>query len=93
MEILSAHAAAAGADAETVREMLDCAACDDAVRILREKGLDREALGRVTEKISFHLNHRAEPMEVGVLMFSKEYGILGRSDNEETLLKKIMEER
>lgn len=32
-------------------------------------------------------------MEVGVLMFSKEYGILGRSDNEETLLKKIMEER
>ena len=92
MEILSAHAAAAGADAETVREMLDCAACDDAVRILREKGLDRETLRRVTEKIYFHLNHRAEPMEIGVLMFSKEYGILGRSDNEETLLKKIMEE-
>ena len=55
--------------------------------------MDRETLSRLTEKISFHLNHRAEPMEVGVLMFSKEYGILGRSDNEETLLKKIMEER
>ena len=92
MEILSAHGAAAGADAETIREMLDCAACDDAVRILREKGLDRETLSRVTEKISFHLEHRAEPMEVGVLMFSKEYGILGRSQNADTLLKKIMEE-
>ena len=92
MEILAAHAAAAGVDAEHIREILDCAACDDAVRILRECGRDAPALARVTERALFHLAHRADGMEVGLLMFSKEYGVLGQSENAPALLKKIMEE-
>ena len=92
MEILAAHAGASGADAERVREILDCAACDDAVRILRECGLAEATLARVTERVLFHLAHRADEMEAGVLMFSKEYGILGQSENAPELLKKIMED-
>lgn len=92
MEILAAHAAAAGVDAERIREILDCAACDDAVRILRECGRDAPALARVTERALFHLAHRADGMEIGLLMFSKEYGVLGQSENAPALLKKIMEE-
>lgn len=92
MEILAAHAAAAGVDAERIREILDCAACDDAVRILRECGRDAPALARVTERALFHLSHRADGMEIGLLMFSKEYGVLGQSENAPALLKKIMEE-
>ncbi len=92
MEILAAHAGAAGADAARIREMLDCAACDDAVRILREGGFAEETLARVTDRVLFHLAHRADGMEAGVLMFSKEYGILGQSENAPELLKKIMEE-
>lgn len=92
MEILAAHAAAVGVDAEHTREILDCAACDDAVRILRECGRDAPALARVTERALFHLSHRADGMEVGLLMFSKEYGVLGQSENAPALLKKIMEE-
>lgn len=92
MEILAAHAAAAGVDAELIREILDCAACDDAVRILRECGRDAPALARVTERALFHLSHRADGMEIGLLMFSKEYGVLGQSENAPALLKKIMEE-
>ena len=92
MEILAAHAAAAGVDAEHICEILDCAACDDAVRILRECGRDAPALARVTERALFHLAHRADGMEVGLLMFSKEYGVLGQSENAPALLKKIMEE-
>ena len=92
MEILAAHAAAAGVDAEHICEILDCAACDDAVRILRECGRDAPALARVTERAIFHLSHRADGMEVGLLMFSKEYGVLGQSENAPALLKKIMEE-
>ena len=87
-----ARAAAAGVDAEHIREILDCAACDDAVRILRECGRDAPALARVTERALFHLSHRADGMEVGLLMFSKEYGVLGQSENAPVLLKKIMEE-
>ena len=86
------NAAAAGVDAEHIREILDCAACDDAVRILRECGRDAPALARVTERALFHLSHRADGMEVGLLMFSKEYGVLGQSENAPALLKKIMEE-
>ena len=85
-------AAAAGVDAEHIREILDCAACDDAVRILRECGRDAPALARVTERALFHLSHRADGMEIGLLMFSKEYGVLGQSENAPALLKKIMEE-
>ena len=89
---LAAHAAAAGVDAEHIREILDCAACDDAVRILRECGRDAPTLARVTERALFHLSHRADGMEAGLLMFSKEYGVLGQSENAPALLKKIMEE-
>ena len=92
MEILAAHAGASGADAARIREILNCAACDDAVRILRECGLAEETLARVTERVLFHLSHRADGMEIGVLMFSKEYGVLGQSENAPELLKKIMEE-
>ena len=92
MEILAAHAGAAGADAARIREMLDCAACDDAVRILRECGLAEATLTRVTDRVLFHLAHRADGMEAGVLIFSKEYGVLGQSENAPELLKKIMED-
>ena len=71
---------------------MDCAACDDAVRILREEGQDGAVLKSVTEKAMFHLQHRAGDMEMGVIIFSKEYGILGESENARALLKKILEQ-
>lgn len=92
MEILGAYAAAAGTSAQAVREILECVTCDDAVRLLREKKTDAETLARVTEKVRSHLEHRAAPVETGVLIFSKEYGILGKSPNADALLKKIAEE-
>lgn len=77
MEIMAAHAGAAGVRPERLEEMLDCAACDDAIRILREEAMQEETLRRITARVLFHLQHRADEMEVGVLIFSKEYGILG----------------
>ena len=91
MEILAAHAGAAGVPAETVAEILDCIACDDVLRILKESSYYEKTLSRVTDRVTFHLQHRAEHMEVGTLLFSKEYGILGKSDNTHILLKRIME--
>ncbi|MGN1002778.1 MAG: cobalt-precorrin-5B (C(1))-methyltransferase CbiD, partial [Oscillospiraceae bacterium] len=38
MEILAAHAGAAGANAETISQILESVACDDALRLLREAG-------------------------------------------------------
>ena len=92
MDILAAHAGMAGVRPARIAEIMDCAACDDAVRILREEGQDGAVLKSVTEKVMFHLQHRAGDMEMGVIIFSKEYGILGESPNARALLKKILEQ-
>lgn len=90
MVILAAHAGAAGLTAARTAELLECVACDDALRILREDGVDGETLRRVTEKIAFHLAHRAgEGLETGAIAFSKVYGPLGQTRNAAGLLKQV----
>lgn len=92
MEILAAHAGAAGVPAEKVAEILDCIACDDVLRILQETDCYEKTLSRVTDRVAFHLQHRGDEMETGTLLFSKEYGILGKSKNADDLLQSITEE-
>lgn len=91
MEILAAHAAAAGLRAEKTGEILQCVACDEALRILREEGLCGATLARLTERVGFHLRAKAgEGMEIGAILFSKVYGELGRTAEAGTLLQKIV---
>jgi len=92
MEILAAHAGAAGVPAETLAEILECVACDDVLRILQDTPYYEKTLSRVTDRVAFHLQHRGDEMETGTLLFSKEYGILGKSDNADELLRRITEE-
>ncbi len=93
MEILAAQAAACGISPAGASELLECVACDDALRILREEGVYEETLRRLTERVHRLLTIRAgEDMEVGVVLFSKVYGLLGRTDNTEQLIRKITEE-
>ena len=90
MEILAAHAGIAGLSPEKIGEILQCVACDDALRILRDAGCFEKTLTGLTERILFHLHHRAgEDMEVGTILFSKEYGLLAKSDNAMELIEKI----
>ena len=91
MEILAAHAGAAGVPAETVAEILNCVACDDVLRILQDTPYYEKTLSRVTDRVAFHLQHRVDTMEVGTLLFSKEYGILGKTENTDKLLQRIAE--
>ena len=94
MEILAAHAAAAGAQAATVGRILECATCDDALRLLQEESeaLCRDTLNRLTERIAFHLNHRAgETMPVETILFSRVYGLLDSTAGAGDYLKIITE--
>ena len=91
MEIMGAHAAAAGVKPECIDEILNCVACDDVLRILQEQGGYEPTMERIMGRIQFHLQHRAEDMEIGAVTFSKEYGTLGKTPNADTLLKKILE--
>ncbi len=93
MEILGAHAGAAGLSADRIEQLLDCATCDDALRILQENGFYEQTLSRLTQRIHFHLNHRGgDNLQTGAILFSKEYGILGRSTHADQLLKLILED-
>ena len=87
-EILSAMAGAEGVDAETIRAMLECVSCDDCLRLLGDR--KEKVLLRLMERIRFHLQYRAGDMEIGCAMFSKEYGLLGKTENTEALIGRIL---
>ena len=97
MEILGSAAAVYGVKPETAKYILGCAACDEAVRVMREEGIDEEALQLVSDRIEHNLDNRAfkacaigQSFEIGAIMFSKEYGILGKTEQAEKLLGKII---
>lgn len=90
MEILAAHAGIAGLSPEKIGEILQCVACDDALRIILDAGCFEKTMTGLTERILFHLRHRAgEDMEIGAILFSKEYGLLAKSDNAMELIENI----
>ncbi|MBQ4467350.1 MAG: cobalamin biosynthesis protein CbiD [Firmicutes bacterium] len=97
MEILGSAAAVYGVKPETARYILGCAACDEAVRVMREEGIDEAALQLVSDRIERNLDNRAfkacaigQSFEVGAIMFSKEYGKLGETAKAQELLEKIV---
>ena len=91
MELIAAHAAALGLPPARVEEVLDCATCDDALRILKEEQLYDAVLARLAERIEFHLAHKCGEMAAGAIVFSKEYGLLCRTSRAQELLGTIME--
>ena len=94
MEVLGVHAAMNDADAAVVREIMDCINTTEAMEILRREKLIEPVMESVMKRIEFFLKNRAgEELEIGVILFSTEDGILGKSENADELLKKIQENR
>lgn len=91
MEIMAAHAAAAGISGDVIQEILQCVACDDVLRILGEHGGYGPVMERITDRVWFQLKRRSDEMEIGAMLFSKEYGLLGETPNASELLCKITE--
>lgn len=91
MELLAAHAASLGLRPEKVSELLACVMCDDALRILLEEQLYDAVLACLAGRIEFHLQHKCGEMEIGAMVFSKEYGRLCQTSCAQALLQKIME--
>lgn len=93
MEILAAHAGAAGLAAGRIEEILNCVACDDALRIIREGGCWDKTLSGLILRIGFYLQCRGGgDLKTGAVVFSKEYGILGHTPNAFALLEHIKED-
>ncbi len=94
MDIMAAHAGALGLASEHIGEILDCATCDDALRILKENCLYEETLKSLSSKIEFIMNHRVRGnMKTGAILFSKEYGFLAGTSQADELLELLTEQK
>lgn len=90
MEVFAAHAAMAGADQETVRRVMQCINTTEAAAIIREQGMLEQVMKTVTERIEFYLRQRArEELQIGMILFSLEDGILGKTEEADLLLEQI----
>ena len=90
MEVLTSHAALAGADRETIQRLMQCLTTTEALEILKEKELLEPVMKSVTERIAFYLKQRAgQSFKIGAIVFSLEEGILGKTEEAEQLIWEI----
>lgn len=93
MEILTAHAAVLGADRETAEALMNCITTDEALAVLKEKGLLEGVMERLLERMEFYVDHRSgHRLEKGILIFSQSEGTLGESADTRRILECVREE-
>ena len=89
MEIIASNAILAGADLETARNILGCISTDDALGFLSPALIEKTS-GILMEKIQFYMNHRTGgKIRTGAVMFSSVYGLLGKTENADQLIKEV----
>ncbi len=77
MEILSSNAAEETDDISVIRDILKCINVDEAVRILKAKGILEGVMKRIKEKALFYVRKRLydpEDLKTEILIFSDELG-------------------
>ena len=80
-EAAGAGACSGEAEESVLTRLADCVATDEAVRILKECGLDKPVLAEMTLRIREVMETWAEgKMQVEVIVFSNVWGELGRTD-------------
>ena len=78
--------------AAAAEELLRCATCDDALRILQEQGLYEAVLHRLAGRIDDMMHYKCSDIETGAILFSKEYGYLCETKDAAALLRRIKED-
>lgn len=85
-ETLAAHTALCGGSRDLVQRVFDSPTTDAAVAALREAELHEPVLASIAVALEENLRHRAGEMEIGALLFSNQYGILGKTSGADRLL-------
>ncbi|MGN1074740.1 MAG: cobalt-precorrin-5B (C(1))-methyltransferase CbiD [Eubacteriales bacterium] len=92
-EIFAAHAGLCGAPAEVVRRIMDSAMTDDMLAILEEAGLRQAVTESVMERVHAQLtSHPYGALRAGAAVFSKVYGLLGKTEPADEILEHIRKE-
>lgn len=89
MELFCAHAAVCGGDTDLCRRLMEAATTDACIAALDEAGLREAVLNSLLAAIQTHLERRAAgSFLVGAVTFSNEYGLLGRTETVEEILRR-----
>ena len=75
-------------------EIEESVTTDEMLAVLTRAGIREAVMSRIMERISWYLNQRTRgEVQVELLTFSKEWGILGKTEGAMELLEQIKEER
>ena len=89
-ELMAAFALRAGATLEQTRAILDTLTTEEAIALLEQYGLKEAVMPLIVERIIYYLDHRAYGnLELGLVLFSNEHGLLGMTDNVEKMIEKL----
>lgn len=67
---------------------------DEMITLCEQEGIREEVMKRIMERITWHLSQRTKgELEVELITFSKEWGILGMTDHAMELIREIEGER
>ncbi|MCI9078778.1 MAG: cobalamin biosynthesis protein CbiD [Lachnospiraceae bacterium] len=90
METLCSCAVLAGCNMETARNILLCATTDEAVFLLKENGILDKTMDIMLDRIVSNMRHRTEnKIEIEVIVFSNQAGMLAKSDMALEFIKSI----
>ena len=79
-ELFCAHAALRGAGREVCQALADCSTSDACIAVLDRAGLRETVLDSLLSAIQDHLDRRVSgTIHVGAVVFSNQYGLLGRT--------------
>ena len=91
-ELFCAHGALCGADAAVCRLLMEQASCDGCLQVLEQAGLRETVMKSLLAAVQDYLNRRsAEAAEIGALLFSNAFGMLGMTETGEAILNRWRE--
>lgn len=90
MEAFALCAALCGAEREVLENILGCITTDAALEILKKEGIFDETIKMLEKRIDRSLKLRSKgSIEIGMITFSEEYGILCKTENADNMLEKL----
>ncbi len=90
MEAFALCAALCGAEREVLENILGCITTDAALEILKKEGIFDKTIKMLEKRIDRSLKLRAKgSIEIGMITFSEEYGILCKTENADNMIEKL----
>lgn len=88
MELLSAAAIKAGADAAVCGEILEAVSTEEGVRVLQEKGYLKGAMDYAMDRIMYFLRKRGgSSIQIECMMYANQFGLLAKSEGADQMLE------